>query len=178
MGSWRTRWRVDHFGIGAHNTDYFPLSAGDVVLAAIAWRTSRVHLGSTVTVISSDDPMRVFEPYATLGAVSNGRVRMPDGCAMRLTDGYEAAARVLARALDLLLDVKPEDDVGRWRNSPVPASDTIALDLWDAESWHTLRRSSGSVRSCDGCAQPFAVRAQHSGLVPPCLGANSPLPLC
>jgi probable LLM family oxidoreductase len=67
---------VDYFGIGEHHTDYFPLSAGDVVLAAIASRTSRIHLGSAVTVISSDDPVRVFQRYATLDAVSNGRAEV------------------------------------------------------------------------------------------------------
>ena len=45
-----------------------PRAAGDVVLGAIAARTSRIHLGSAVTVISSDDPVRVFQRYATLDA--------------------------------------------------------------------------------------------------------------
>src|SRR5437764_10645672 len=67
---------VDYFGIGEHHTDYFPLSAGDVVLGAIASRTSRIHLGSAVTVISSDDPVRVFQRYATLDAISNGRAEV------------------------------------------------------------------------------------------------------
>ena len=66
----------DYFGIGEHHTDYYPLSAGDVVLGAIAARTSRIHLGSAVTVISSDDPVRVFQRYATLDAVSNGRAEV------------------------------------------------------------------------------------------------------
>lgn len=67
---------VDFFGIGEHHTDYFPLSAGDVVLGAIASRTSRIHLGSAVTVISSDDPVRVFQRYATLDALSHGRAEV------------------------------------------------------------------------------------------------------
>ena len=67
---------LDYFGIGEHHTDYFPLSAGDVVLGAIAARTSRIHLGSAVTVISSDDPVRVFQRYATLDAVSHGRAEV------------------------------------------------------------------------------------------------------
>ncbi|MEA2684858.1 MAG: hypothetical protein QOE93_53, partial [Actinomycetota bacterium] len=67
---------LDFFGIGEHHTDYFPLSAADVVLAAIASRTTRIHLGSAVTVISSDDPVRVFQRYATLDALSNGRAEV------------------------------------------------------------------------------------------------------
>ncbi|HEY0620749.1 MAG TPA: LLM class flavin-dependent oxidoreductase [Kribbella sp.] len=67
---------VDFFGIGEHHTDDFPLSAADVVLGAIAARTDRIHLGSAVTVLSSDDPVRVFQRYSTLHAVSGGRAEV------------------------------------------------------------------------------------------------------
>jgi len=67
---------VDFFGIGEHHTEDFPMSAADVVLAAIAARTSRIHLGSAVTVLSSDDPVRVFQRYSTLNALSSGRAEV------------------------------------------------------------------------------------------------------
>jgi probable LLM family oxidoreductase len=67
---------VDFFGIGEHHTGDFPLSAADVVLGAIAARTSRIHVGSAVTVLSSDDPVRVFQRYSTLNAVSGGRAEV------------------------------------------------------------------------------------------------------
>jgi probable LLM family oxidoreductase len=67
---------IDFFGIGEHHTDDFPLSAADVVLAAIAARTTRIRVGSAVTVLSSDDPVRVFQRYSTLDAVSNGRAEV------------------------------------------------------------------------------------------------------
>jgi len=67
---------LDFFGIGEHHTDDFPMPAADVVLAAIAARTSRIHLGSAVTVLSSDDPVRVFQRYSTLNALSNGRAEV------------------------------------------------------------------------------------------------------
>jgi len=67
---------VDFFGIGEHHTYDWPLSAADVVLAAIAARTSRIHVGSAVTVLSSDDPVRVFQRYSTLNAISNGRAEV------------------------------------------------------------------------------------------------------
>ena len=67
---------VDFFGIGEHHTDYFPMPAGDVVLAAIAARTKRIHVGSSVIVLSSDDPVRVFQRYSTLNAISNSRVEV------------------------------------------------------------------------------------------------------
>jgi alkanesulfonate monooxygenase SsuD/methylene tetrahydromethanopterin reductase-like flavin-dependent oxidoreductase (luciferase family) len=53
-----------------------PLSAQDVVLAAIAARTSQIHLGSAATVLSSDDPVRVFQRYSTLDALSHGRAEV------------------------------------------------------------------------------------------------------
>src|SRR5487761_981131 len=67
---------IDFFGIGEHHTGDFPLSAADVVLGAIAARTSRIHLGSAVTVLSSDDPVRVFQRYSTLNAISAGRAEV------------------------------------------------------------------------------------------------------
>jgi probable LLM family oxidoreductase len=67
---------VDFFGIGEHHTEYFPMPAGDVVLAAIAARTERIRLGSAVTVVSSDDPVRVFQRYSTLNAISGGRAEV------------------------------------------------------------------------------------------------------
>jgi probable LLM family oxidoreductase len=67
---------VDFIGIGEHHTDDFPLSAADVVLAAIAARTNRIRVGSAVTVLSSDDPVRVFQRYSTLDAVSGGRAEV------------------------------------------------------------------------------------------------------
>ena len=67
---------VDFFGIGEHHTDDFPMPAADVVLGAIAARTKRIHVGSAVTVLSSDDPVRVFQRFSTLNAVSNGRAEV------------------------------------------------------------------------------------------------------
>jgi probable LLM family oxidoreductase len=67
---------VNFFGIGEHHTDDFPLSAADVVLAAIAARTTRIRVGSAVTVLSSDDPVRVFQRYSTLDAISGGRAEV------------------------------------------------------------------------------------------------------
>ncbi len=64
------------FGAGEHHRRDFAISAPEVVLAAIAGQTSRIHLGSSVTVLSSDDPVRVYERFATLNALSNGRAEV------------------------------------------------------------------------------------------------------
>src|SRR6266700_5520874 len=67
---------LDFFGLGEHHIEEMPLSAPEMVLAAIAARTSRIHLGSAVTVLSSDDPVRVFQRYSTLNAISGGRAEV------------------------------------------------------------------------------------------------------
>lgn len=67
---------VDCFGVGEHHRADFAVSAPEVVLAAIASRTSRLILGSAVTVLSTDDPVRVFQRFSTLNAISNGRAEV------------------------------------------------------------------------------------------------------
>jgi probable LLM family oxidoreductase len=67
---------VDFFGVGEHHRADFAISAPEVILAAIAGRTKRIRLGSAVTVLSSDDPVRVFQRFSTLDAVSNGRAEV------------------------------------------------------------------------------------------------------
>ncbi|MFU8947509.1 LLM class flavin-dependent oxidoreductase [Mycetocola zhadangensis] len=67
---------IDFIGIGEHHRDDFSISAPDMVLAAIAGQTERIHLGTAVTVLSSDDPIRVFERFSTLDAASNGRAEV------------------------------------------------------------------------------------------------------
>ncbi|HEX5475888.1 MAG TPA: LLM class flavin-dependent oxidoreductase [Vicinamibacterales bacterium] len=67
---------VHVFGVGEHHRPDFSISAPEVVLAAIAGQTTRIRLGSAVTVLSTDDPVRVFERFATLDAISNGRAEI------------------------------------------------------------------------------------------------------
>ena len=67
---------VDFIGVGEHHRADFAVSSPETVLAAIASRTKRIRLGSAVTVLSSDDPIRVFQRFSTLDAVSNGRAEV------------------------------------------------------------------------------------------------------
>jgi probable LLM family oxidoreductase len=67
---------IDFIGIGEHHREDFAVSAPEVVLAAIAARTERIKLGSAVTVLSSDDPIRVFQRFATLDGISEGRAEV------------------------------------------------------------------------------------------------------
>ncbi len=64
------------FGVGEHHRADFSISAPEVLLAAIAARTERIALGSAVTVLSTDDPVRVFQRFSTLNAVSRGRAEV------------------------------------------------------------------------------------------------------
>jgi probable LLM family oxidoreductase len=67
---------VDFLGVGEHHRGDFAVTSPEMVLAAIAARTKRIRLGSAVTVLSSDDPIRVYQRFATLDAVSNGRAEV------------------------------------------------------------------------------------------------------
>ncbi len=67
---------IDFIGVGEHHRNDFAVSSPETVLAAIAGRTERIRLGSAVTVLSSDDPVRVYQRFATLDAVSNGRAEV------------------------------------------------------------------------------------------------------
>ena len=67
---------VDAFAVGEHHRDDFAISTPETVLAAIAARTERIRLGSAVTVLSSDDPVRVFQRFSTVDAISNGRAEV------------------------------------------------------------------------------------------------------
>ncbi|MDI3338387.1 LLM class flavin-dependent oxidoreductase [Defluviimonas aestuarii] len=67
---------VDFIGLGEHHRDDFAISAPETVLAAIAAKTSRIRLGTAVTVLSSDDPIRVFQRFSTLNALSEGRAEV------------------------------------------------------------------------------------------------------
>lgn len=70
---------VDYFGVGEHHRDDYAVSAPDMLLAAMASRTERIALGTAVTVLSSDDPVRVYERFATLDGISNGRAEITLG---------------------------------------------------------------------------------------------------
>ena len=67
---------VDFIGLGEHHRPDFAISAPEVVLAAIAARTGRIRLGTAVTILSTDDPVRVYQRFATLDAVSGGRAEV------------------------------------------------------------------------------------------------------
>src|SRR4026208_1116047 len=70
---------LDVFGVGEHHRPDYVVSSPAVVLAAAAARTKRIRLTSAVTVLSSDDPVRVFQDFATLDLISGGRAEIMAG---------------------------------------------------------------------------------------------------
>lgn len=67
---------IDFIGLGEHHRPDFAISAPEIVLATIAGRTNRIRLGTAVTVLSTNDPIRVFQQFSTLNALSNGRAEV------------------------------------------------------------------------------------------------------
>jgi len=116
---------LDYIGVGEHHRDDFAISSPDVVLATIAGRTERIRLGTSVTVLSSDDPVRVFERFSTLDALSRGRAEVTLGrgsftesfplFGLRLDD-YEV---LFAEKLDLFAELLREEPV-TWRGTIRP----------------------------------------------------------
>src|SRR2546421_597462 len=103
---------LDVFGIGEHHRQDFLDSAPAVILAAAAARTSRIRLASAVTVLSSADPVRVFQNFATLDLISKGRAEMIVGRGS-FVDAYplfglslEDYDSLFAEKLDLLLKIR------------------------------------------------------------------------
>ena len=117
---------LDVFGIGEHHRVEYLDSAPAVILAAAAARTQRIRLTSAVTVLSAADPVRVFQQYATLDLISQGRAEMVVGrgssteafplFGFSLND-YDA---LFAEKLDLLLAIRDEEKV-RWSGQFRPA---------------------------------------------------------
>src|SRR5712671_4940433 len=115
---------LDVFGIGEHHRKEFLDSAPAVILAAAAARTSRIRLTSAVTVLSAADPVRVFQEFATLDLISQGRAEMVVGRGSSIEafplfgfslDDYDS---LFAEKLDLLLKVRDNENVtwsGRYR---------------------------------------------------------------
>ena len=94
---------LDAFGVGEHHRPDFAISAPEVLLAAIAPRTKRMLLGSAVTVLSTDDPVRVFQRFSTLDAVSNGRAEVILGRGS-FTESYPLFGFDLSRYEELFED--------------------------------------------------------------------------
>ena len=116
---------LNAFNVGEHHREDFAVSSPEMVLAAIAARTQTIKLGSAVTVLSSDEPVRVFQRFSTLDAVSNGRAEVIVGRGSFTESfplfGYDLNAyeRLFEEKLDLFALLAREPKVS-WRGSVRP----------------------------------------------------------
>ena len=117
---------IDAFGVGEHHRPDFAVSAPEVALAAIAGRTRRIALGTAVTVLSTDDPVRVFERFSTLNAASKGRAEITLGRGSFTESfplfGYELSQyeKLFEEKLDLFAALIRQDAV-TWNGETRPA---------------------------------------------------------
>lgn len=123
---------LDYFGIGEHHTREMPASAASVVLGAAASTTKQIKLGSAVTVLSTDDPVRVYQQFATLDAVSNGRAEITAGRGSSVEsfplfghslNDYDA---LYAEKLELLLKLNESEAIS-WQGKFRPALDNALV---------------------------------------------------
>jgi probable LLM family oxidoreductase len=120
---------LDVFGVGEHHRPDFAVSAPAVVLAAAAERTERIRLTSAVSVISSDDPIRVFQDFATLDLLSGGRAEIMAGRGSFIESfplfGYDLDDYddLFAEKLELLLAVREAEFVHWPGTAHTPAID-------------------------------------------------------
>lgn len=135
---------LDVYGVGEHHRPDFAASTPTVVLAAAASRTERIRLSSAVTILSSDDPVRVFQQFATLDAVSGGRAELLAGRGSFIESfplfGYslDDYDELFSEKLDLLLAIRDNERVtwtGKFRSPLVdqgiyPRPEQDPLPVW------------------------------------------------
>jgi probable LLM family oxidoreductase len=120
---------LDVFGVGEHHRPDFSVSAPAVVLAAAATRTKRIRLTSAVTVLSSDDPVRVFQDFATLDLISGGRAEIMVGRGSFIESfplfGYDLGEydELFVEKLELLLKLRDSGRVTWKGNHRAPIDD-------------------------------------------------------
>jgi probable LLM family oxidoreductase len=122
---------IDVIALGEHHRPEFSITSPEMVLAAIASRTERIKLASGVTVLSSDDPVRVFERFATLDAVSNGRAQVILGRGS-FTESFPLFGYDL-HDYDVLFEEKIELFAQLLDEQPVTWEGTVRAPLTDAD---------------------------------------------
>ena len=153
---------LDFIGVGEHHRVDFAVSAPEVVLAAIAARTERIRLGSAVTVLSSDDPVRVYQRFATVDAVSRGRAEVILGRGS-FTESFPLFGLDL-QDYEALFEEKIQLFTELLKDEPVTWKGTKRGSLQD--QWVYPRPESGTLKTWVGVggSPQSVIRAAHYGL--------------
>ena len=146
-------------GIGEHHRDDFAISAPDVVLAGIATRTQQLRLGTAVTVLSSDDPVRVYERFATLDALSHGRAEVVLGRGS-FTESFPLFGYDL-QDYDALFEEKLALFAALRTSQPVTWKGTLTQDLRDVTLYPPLENGPLPTWIAVGGSPQSVVRAAH-----------------
>lgn len=157
---------VDFIGLGEHHRIDYAISSPEMVLAAIAGQTRRIRLGSAVTVLSSDDPVRVFQRFSTLDALSSGRAEVILGRGSFTESfplfGYalDQYNRLFEEKLELFAAILQADDTG----GPLNWEGTTRAPLKDQHAYP--RTEHGHLKTWIGVggSPQSVVRAARYGL--------------
>ena len=152
---------IDHFNVGEHHRNDFAVTSPDTVLAGIATVTERIKLGSGVTVLSSEDPVRVFQSFATIDALSNGRAEITAGRGS-FTESFPLFGFALSdyeqlfeERLDLLVELLKE--------KPVTWSGETRASLTNQEVYPKTERGAIPLRVGVGGSPHSVIRAAKHG---------------
>lgn len=144
---------IDFIGLGEHHRPDFAISSPEIVLGAIAGRTERIRLGTAVTVLSTDDPVRVFQRFSTLNAVSNGRAEVILGRGSFVESyplfGFDTADYdvLFEERLDLFARLLREEKVTWSGRTRTPLKDTTVYPRLGPEGLQTWVGVGGSPES-------------------------------
>ena len=157
---------LEVYGVGEHHRPDFVVSAPAVVLAAVAARTTRIRLTSAVTVLSSDDPVRVFQDFATLDLLSGGRAEIMAGRGSFIESfplfGYKLDDydRLFEEKLDLLLRLRDSERVS-WRGEHRASIEDLGVYPRSLQQplpvWIAVGGTPGSVNRAARLGLPLAL---------------------
>lgn len=156
---------LDYFGIGEHHTGTMPASSPGTLIAAAAAATSQITLGSAASIISTDDPVRVYQQFATADVISGGgRVEITAGRGSSIETfplfGYDLGDydRLYAEKLDLLMRINDSDTTEvSWSGSVRPA-------MHELEVVPRAVRGTLPIWLATGGSAPSSARAGQLGL--------------
>lgn len=143
---------LDVYGVGEHHRKDYAASAPAVILAAAAAQTQRIRLTSAVTVLSSDDPVRVFQDFATLDGISNGRAEIMAGRGSFIESfplfGYDLDNydELFDEKLELLLKIRESEKV-TWKGGHRPAIHNLGVYPRPVQNPLPVWIGSGGIRN-------------------------------